>query len=116
MPALINFPELKPPDFPLTETPEEAVLRSSAEDGSVQTRPKFTRIRFTFEVTWNHMPEEMKQILEDFYRNTTKNGALSFNWTHPTSNKSYIVRFTKPPTFRAILLHYWTISISLQEV
>ncbi len=116
MPALIKFPELEPPDYPLTETPEEAVLRSSAEDGSVQTRPKFTRNRFTFEVAWNHLPNESKAILEDFYRNTTKNGALSFDWTNPTNAKTYLVRFTKPPNFKAVLLHYWTVSITLQEV
>lgn len=115
--ATINFPDTIPaPEYPLGEELEDNVLRSTFEDGTVQTRQKFTRVRTTFTVSWGNLPDEHKQTLETFFKSTVKGGALPFNWTHPQSNTVKVVRFTEPPKFDLTVLHYWNVSISLQEV
>ena len=115
--ATINFPDTIPnPEYPLGEDVEDSVLRSNFEDGTVQTRQKFTRVRTTFSVQWGNLPDEHKQTLENFYKTTVKGGALAFNWTHPQSGQVKTVRFTEPPKFSLKVTKYWDVSASLQEV
>lgn len=117
MAALIDFPsEIKAPDYPLPESLEDAVIRSNMEDGTVKMRPKFTRNRKTFEVKWEHLPDEQKQVFETFFAVTLKNGSLPFNWTHPKTGQQYVVGFSEPPTMSLTLLHYWAVSMKIQEV
>ena len=67
--ATINFPDTIPnPEYPLGEDVEDSVLRSNFEDGTVQTRQKFTRVRTTFSVQWGNLPDEHKQTLEIFIK------------------------------------------------
>ncbi|PWM78779.1 MAG: hypothetical protein DBY32_04715 [Phascolarctobacterium sp.] len=113
----INFPSTIPaPNYPLGEELEDSTLRSTFEDGTVQTRQKFTRVRTTYSVEWGNMPDEHKQTLESFYKNDVKGGALAFNWTHPQSGVTKNVRFTEPPKMSLSVTKYWSVSISLQEV
>lgn len=115
--AIPVFPtSIRAPEYPLTEKPEDAVIRSTMEDGTQKTRPRFTRNRFTFELSWSAVPQTEKDALETFYRTATKNGALSFNWTHPASDKTLTVRFSEPPNFSLQVLHYWKMSIKIVEV
>lgn len=117
MAALIDFPaSIGRPDYPLLETLEDAVLRSDMEDGTVKTRPKFTRNRKTFEVKWEHMQDDEKQTFEDFYKTTLKNGSLPFNWTHPKTSVTYVVIFSEVPSMSLTLLEYWAVSMKIQEV
>lgn len=103
MAANIDFPaEIGNPDYPLTETPEDAVIRSNMEDGTVKTRPRYTRNRKTFEVKWGHMPDEQKNIFENFFLVTLKNGSLPFNWTHPASGQQYVVALTENPKYSLV--------------
>lgn len=103
------------PEFPLAETPEDAVIRSTMEDGTQKTRPRFTRNRMTYELTWSSMPEKQKQDLETFLRSETKNGSKIFNWTHPSSGKTIEVRFAEMPKFILKVKNYWQVSVKLQE-
>lgn len=113
----IYFPDtLPPPNFPLDEELEDSVLRSTFEDGTVQTRQKFTRVRTTYGVAWNNMPDEQKRVLENFFKSTVKGGALAFYWTHPQTGETKNVRFTEPPKFSLTLIKFWDVSITLQEV
>lgn len=117
MAAKYDWPAgIKNPDYPLDEQLADPTLRSEFEDGSQQTRPKHTRIRNTFTVSWKSLPDDEKQLLEDFYRNTVKAGAEAFNWTHPVSGKQYVVRFGAALAPKANMLHYWSVSITLIEV
>ena len=113
--ALINFPNIKAPSYPLDEVPEDAVIRSSMEDGTVKTRAKFTKNRFTYTLTWLALPNNDKIALEQFLRVTTKNGALAFNWTHP-SGEQKVVRLADMPVFSLTKVNYWRVNIKLQEV
>ena len=76
MPAgTINFPDtLPPPNYPLGEELEDSTLRSTFEDGTVQTRQKFTRIRTTYTVEWTNLPDTDKSVLQTFYKNDVKGG------------------------------------------
>ena len=115
--ASIDFPEgVGAPEYPLDEAPEDAVLRAKFEDGTEQTRPKFTRNRYTFTMAWKLMPTEEKELLEEFYNKTTKNGSVMFNWNHPLTGKQYVVRFAEPPTYKLVLKNYYQVSIKVREV
>lgn len=115
--AIPEFPSIiRAPEYPLTETPEDAVIRSTMEDGTEKTRPRFTKNRFTYELSWQAMPQDEKDALEAFFRNTTKNGALAFTWTHPASDKSIVVRFSEVPKFSLKVKFYWNVSIKIKEV
>lgn len=117
MASTIDFPSnIGNPAYPLGEQPENAVLSSKMEDGTVKTRPKFTRNRATYTLQWPATTNEVRQAFDTFYKTTLKNGALSFNWTHPSTNESLVVRFTEPPTYSNVYTGYWTISAKLQEV
>lgn len=107
---------IRNPDYPLDEQLADPTLRSEYEDGSQQTRPKFTRIRKIFAVEWNSLPDTEKELLVDFYCNTVKAGAEAFDWTDPVSGKLYAVRFGSAPKIKAKMLHYYTVSITLNEV
>ena len=96
---MLNFPDLPAPAYPLQHEYQDTVLRSSTENGYVITRQKFTRSRKTWpSLKWKNMSQEDWQMLEDFWREDTQNGALHFEWIHPTEEITYIVRFTGPPT------------------
>lgn len=115
--ATAEFPStIGAPDYPLTETPENAVIRSTMEDGTEKTRPRFTRNRMTFELSWQNMPQDEKEELEAFFRTTIKNGAMAFYWIHPAANKKYYVRFSEIPKFSLKMRSYWQVSIKLKEV
>lgn len=107
---------IRNPDYPLDEQLADPTLRSEYEDGSQQTRPKFTRIRKIFTVEWNSLPDTEKELLVDFYCNTVKAGAEAFDWMDPVSGKQYAVRFGAAPKIKAKMLHYYTVSITLNEV
>nr|DAY74277.1 MAG TPA: minor tail protein [Caudoviricetes sp.] len=114
---MLDFPEsISAPDYPLQEALEDAVLRSNMEDGTVKTRPKFTRNRKTFEIKWGHMTDVQKQTFENFYVSSLKNGSLPFNWIHPQTGKAYVVVFSEPPSMALTILHYWSINAKLREV
>ena len=68
MAIALNWPSsIGAPEFPLTETFEDAVIRSTMEDGTIKTRPRFTRNRVTYELTWSSMPDDQKRDLESCF-------------------------------------------------
>ena len=67
MAIALNWPSsIGAPEFPLTETFEDAVIRSTMEDGTIKTRPIFTRNRFTYELTWSYWPDDKTRYLASF--------------------------------------------------
>lgn len=117
MAAKIDFPvEISNPDYPLGINPEDNVIRSETENGPVKTRPKFTKVRSSFTVTWKNLPEAEKQILEQFINVTSKGGAVPFNWINPADGKSYVVVLAEPPQYSLQFLHYYNVNLNLQEV
>lgn len=114
--ANLSFPDVIAPSYPLKETFEDNLIKSSMENGVVKTRPRFTKTRRSFELDWQALDNENKEVLEKFFMSKTKCGSLSFKWLHPQSEKSYHVRFSEPPSFTLKVNEYWQVSIKLQEV
>lgn len=104
------------PEYPFKETLENNLIRSSMEDGTIKTRPRFTRNRKTYELTWSYMDNDQKEMLDDFYVKKTKNGSKSFKWTHPATDITKIVRFAETPSFTLKMRNYWSVTVKLQEV
>lgn len=112
----IEFPQITAPGYPLDEELENALIVSQMSDGTIKTRPRFTRNRVTYSLSWANMPNAEKITLENFVKTTTKNGALPFAWVHPQTGETKAVRFTEMPQFSLSALEYWRVSVKLQEV
>ena len=52
---MLVFPEIANPDYPFTLVPEDNSISSTFEDGTVQSRVKFTRSRDSYQLTWSNM-------------------------------------------------------------
>lgn len=79
----INFPSIQTPSYPFASKFEDISLQSKMEDGSVVSRAKFTRVRETFTLRWNAMPDADYSLLRSFIKDTIKGGSLKFVWTYP---------------------------------
>lgn len=100
---MANFPTLsRAPSYPLDPDGEleDVVLRSPQTAGYEQTRPRTTRARRTFGLSYPVLDDTDTAALRVFEITTLHNGADSFTWTHPLSGTSYTVRLTAPIKFR----------------
>lgn len=96
---MANFPTLsKAPSFPLAPDGEieDVILRSKAEAGYEQTRPRTTRARRSFGINYKATSNADTTLLRTFEVTTLRNGADSFQWTHPLSGTTYTVRLVGP--------------------
>lgn len=110
----MDFPNIKLPNFPLDETPQDPGMRSPMENGSVVSRARYTRTRRTFSLRWSSLPNADKETLFDFYDNEIRGSSQTFNWTHPETSKPYVVRMT---SLRAQKVGpgYWSVEATLEE-
>ena len=53
------------------------------------------------------------ETLDDFYLNTTKSGALRWNWTHPRTGASAEFRFRERPSYTPVGV-YWRVQLQLE--
>jgi len=110
------FPTLShPAEYPLKETRVDQSLKSDMEKGYVITRPRFTRVRKRFHVTYNVLTQADKNTLDTFV-DTVKGDADIFTWTHPQSGTVYNVRFAKPPELELFALDLWRTEFDLETV
>lgn len=114
--ATIEFPKISNPSYPLKIEREDNSITSKFEDGSMQSRRKFTRSRRKFTLNWNSLPQSEFEVLDKFITETVSFAAKSFNWTNPTDNKKYEVRCTKYGDATLDVLNYWKIDIEFTEV
>lgn len=90
-------------------------LRSTFEDGSLQTRQQFTRLRRTWTIGWDRMPTAELDILEAFF-GTVHAGASTFEWTHPVRGTTHSVRFAADKIgHKFVDPGYWQVSVDLAE-
>lgn len=118
---MFKFPEIQQPVYPLKSKWENPVLTSKMENGTVVSRPKFTRIRETFTLTWNALPAADYARLREFWR-TALGGSVIFLWTYPMvprdplSGRSYRMRFgSDAPSFELSAPGYYSGSITMEE-
>lgn len=111
----MEFPtEIPKPEYPMKVEHENNSITSEFEDGTVQSRRKFTRSRKTWTLKWNKLKQEYYEILEDFIVNKVHHAALAFNWDEPAAGKTYEVRcvsFEK----ELVTVNYWNVELKLQE-
>lgn len=109
---MADWPDIEDPSG-LKEAPQKGQIKSDFENGYVQSRPKFTRVRKKFELSWETMTNSDKETLEAFFDDNL--GGV-FGWTHPISDSTYTVRFTNDSLDFSYQPHnYWQISIELEE-
>lgn len=124
---MISFPNIAKPSYPLGIEFENNSLMSKFEDGTVQSRPKFTRSRRTFTVKWDGLRNEEYLILENFIRNVVKYSAETFLWVNPaTYNSGDIYSLIEEETIEVrianvgkaemTVLDRWNVELTLQEV
>lgn len=113
----MDFPTIQQPTFPLKIEYENTSIMSEFEDGSVQSRNKFTRSRRTFTISWDFLSQNDYTTLFGFIKNTCKFSALPFNWVNPQSNETIEVRATGGfDTWQLRETNYWSGELTLQEV
>lgn len=110
---MATWPTIAAPVFPLSEAPEDNVLRSSFDAGYEQTRQRFTRNRRTFGLRWTALKAADKALLDAFY---LTNSAGSFTWTYPGTSTTYTVRFTGPPKMQLTATGLYSVEVELREV
>lgn len=121
--ANINFPtNISAPAFPFECEYENNSIISKFEDGSQQSRRKFTRSRRKWTLKWNHIPREQYLTLMNFISQTVSFSARSFNWQNTDSlddqggPETVEVRITNVGKWTNDALHYWSGTIELTEV
>lgn len=117
---MADFPTLsKNPDAEaFTETAAiDPTIRDEFENGSVNTRSKFTTVPRQWGVPYRFLPDADKQTMVIFQR-TVSYGAGPFNWTNPVDSNGYVVKFGGPIEFKIEPENgsLWQMSFSLIEI
>jgi len=73
-----------------SQKPIKAQIKTPFESGAGQSRPKHTKMRWTFTIGWDIITQAQYVTLYEFFRD---NVGSSFNWTHPISAVVHVVRF-----------------------
>jgi hypothetical protein len=94
---------------------EDPGIASETEDGAQISRAKFTKSRGTFKLEWNFVSNGDYVIWTNFYKNTCKGKAEKFNWVHPISGVTYVVRCVEFGASRSVNGFGWQMSIKLAE-
>lgn len=108
------WPDIQLP-LTITETTLDPAISSEMEDGIVVTRPRYTRMRRRWELSWQNMVSADYQTLLTFYYGR-RGGALSFVWTHPTGNETFTVRFVGDLSGKAAPMGVYSVTLTLEEV
>jgi len=113
---MADWPNIANPSG-LKEYKGKGQLKSEFDAGYVQSRPKFTRSRKHFELSWNVMTDADKETLETFFDN---NLGDTFTWDHPladSSDSSYTVRFVEDELQAGYILgtNHWKVQLTLEE-
>lgn len=115
--SILNFPsDIPNPSYPLKVESENTSITSKFEEGSMQSRRKFTRSRKRFSLIWNSIHTTDFAKLDDFIVNVAHFTANAFNWINPVDNKTYVVRCTNYKEAELNTLNYWNVSLELTEV
>ena len=114
----MDFPTLSVnPSVDFGESEQLKTLRSPTEDGYAITRPQWTKSKKSWRVTYRLLSGDDYKTLRNFFAQSAKGASLSFNWTNPADNTTYVVRF-KNDTLQASYVAYdrWNVEFELEEV
>jgi len=109
---MTDWPNIAAPSN-IVDTLQKGQIRSDFDAGYVQSRAMWTRTRYKFELTWKVMENADKETLMTFF---AANLGGTFNWTHPLSGTSYVVRFAENNIeARHLRPNYWKVTVMLEE-
>lgn len=109
------FPSDIKPEYPLSETIEDNSITSKFEDGSVQSRRKFTRNRISYKLKFN-LSESDYEVLKEFIKKDACYGANVIRWQHPVTREFVDARIAKVGAAEYNTQDRWTLELELQEV
>ena len=113
--SAITFPTSIPnPEYPFKVEHEDNSITSKFEDGTVQSRLKFTKSRKTWTLQWKGLSQTNYTTLENFVVNQAKHAANIVQWTCPTDNTTYNVRCVKFDSSMEFI-NNWDVELQLQE-
>ena len=113
---MANFPTVKNPATITDLQPEDPAIRTELENGQVQTRARYTRMRRSWTLAWANMTNADYQLMFSHYV-AQKGGSDSFTWTNPMNNTEYTVRYKEFSSGKAITPTIRTdFSVTLEEV
>ncbi len=86
--------ELPFPDLGFSEKPDDPGILFETEDGPPIARLRKTRIYETFNLEWNNIGLTSAEyaIYKAFINDTVKGCSIEFDWSHPITHDSYVVR------------------------
>ena len=98
-----------------TETSLETKVQDQSEVGAPRRRNRFTRAlaRFEFEMI---LEEDDKATLLEFYDETLVRGVEAFEWTHPTTGRTYLMTMPSRPVATHRDGDIWTLNVELDEI
>lgn len=108
------WPDIQLPSN-IEEITENPAIRSEMESGIVQTRPRYTRLRRTWILTWANLNGSDYRTLRNFYV-AKKGGSLSFIWPNPIETENFTVRFNGEIAGKHTEMDFWSVSLKLEEV
>ena len=111
---MINFPDIQLPSS-FEESTEDPTIRSEMESGVVLSRPRFTRKRKSWVLSWANMRGAHYRILRDF-NDQLHGGSLAFNWVHPKDLVTYKVRFKGKLSARHTVMDHYSINLTIEEI
>lgn len=115
-----QFPHIPyAPIYSYEEEPEDPSISAKMDDGSVISRPKFTKSRLTLSFPWK-MSSANKAVLLNFYRAVVKGRSLVFDFVHPDPDSEFygntlIVRFKTQLIFKKLAPGWWSTTVQLEE-
>lgn len=95
---------------------DDVVIRSPQTAGYVQTRPRSTRAPQNWGINYPALSNADVNTLKSWERTTLRNGADSFNWTHPVSGTVYVLQLASPINYRRMNKDHTAVSIKMREV
>ena len=110
-----NFPTIAKPSYPIDCETEDPVIAAGFENGSEQTRARFTRMRRRFALRWPALTNAQRETLNAFYV-ARKGGSEAFIWTDPYDSTAYTVRFDGTIKEIQINPEMWNVEITLREM
>ena len=76
----MDFPNIKPPIYPIKETIPDTAIKGKLENQVIIARKRFTRTPMSFELSWTALPEADYETLRAF--NVRFDGDFSFSCTN----------------------------------
>ena len=102
------------PTLPIPRKPRSNAIKSEAEAGYVQARPRFSRKTSDFgPLDYPVLLAGEKDQIQSLFDEVGE--TVLFTWTMPRENTVHNVRFKEPPVFKLVGLDIWACNFSLEE-